>query len=90
MPGAASGKCSASERHVHLPTKDGASAATVPGLREALTLGRSSLPVLHILIQLSIASPAGAARFRLPAWGSLLRHRRLRRALLLLLIWLPI
>jgi hypothetical protein len=67
--------------HAHLSAKGGASAATIPGLRETLTLGRSSLPVLHILIQLSIGSPARVARSRLAACGSLLSNRRLRRAL---------
>ena len=62
------------KRAARLSTKTRASAAAVSSLREALTLDRSSLAVLQILIQLSIV----------PASGSLLGDRLLRRALLLI------
>jgi hypothetical protein len=70
----ASGECRVSEPRARLSTKTRASAAAVPSLREALTLDRSSLAVLHILIQLSI----------FPASASLLGDGLLRRALLLI------
>ena len=74
--------------HARLSTRDGTSAAaepaTIPSLREALTLDRPSLPVLHVLIQLSICPSARVARPRLSAGDPLLGNRLLRGALLLI------